>query len=102
MEQFGGAAIDNAGSREEPPKGRPTPVTLDELEVCFNNLASSDVTGNDTLDELVKSNASIDKTVATLTNANSRFTKKVEALTNKSKSKKDGGGGLGPEFRNGK
>ena len=82
VEQFVGVAIGSAGRGEEPPTGCPTPVTLDELEVCFDSLASAAVTGKETLDELVKSNASLTKKVATLTNSNSCLTKKVEALTN--------------------
>ena len=71
VEQFVGAAIGGAGRGKEPPTGRPIPVTLDELEGCFDSLDTTAVTGKDTLDELVKSNAALTKISATLTDANS-------------------------------
>ena len=102
VEQFGGVEIGGVGRGEEPQTGRPTPVTLDELEGYFDSLASSAITGKDTLDELVKSNAALTKTVPTLTNTNSCLMKKVEALKNEQKGKKKGVGGRGPELSNGK
>ena len=84
VEQFVGAAIGGAGRGKEPPTGRPIPVTLDELEGCFDSLDTTAVTGKDTLDELVKSNAALTKISATLTDANSWLMNKVEALTNES------------------
>ena len=102
MEQFGGAEIGDAGRKEEPPTGCPTPFNLYKLEGCFDNLFSTAVTGKDALDELVKSNADLTKTVATLTDTKSRHMKNVEALTNELKWKKNGVGCRVPELSNGK
>ena len=85
VEQFGGAS--NVGAHSDgggsgggckPPAGRPYPVTLNELEGCFGSLAGAAVTGTETLDELVKSNATLSKSIAALTETNSRLAKKVE------------------------
>ena len=100
VEQFGGVEIGGVGRGEEPQTGRPTPVTLDELEGCFDSLASTVVTGKDMLDELAKSNVALTKTVSNLNDTNSCLMKKVEDLTNESKGKKNDVGGRGPELRN--
>ena len=44
-EQFGGAALDGAGGGKEPPAGRPTPSTVEDLEGSFDSLAGVAVTG---------------------------------------------------------
>ena len=80
-EQFGGAAFGGAVGGKEPPSGRPTPATMEDLEVCFDILAGVAVTGKGVLEGLVKSNASLTITIATLTDNNSRLAKKVEMLT---------------------
>ena len=79
VEQFGGAGTGGArgndggsGGGAKPPAGRPYPVTLDELEGCFDSLAGAAVTGKETLDELVKSNATLAKAITALTETNSR------------------------------
>ena len=85
FEQFSSAATGGAhgtvgvsGGGAEPPTGCPSPVTLDELEGCLDSLAGAAVTSKGTLDELVKSNATLAKAIATLTENNSRLSKKVE------------------------
>ena len=44
-EIFGDAVLGGAGGRNEPPAGRPTPVTVEDLEGCFDSLAGVTVTG---------------------------------------------------------
>ena len=66
---------------KEPPAGRPTPDTVEDLEGCFESLVGVAVTGKGVLEELVKSNASITITIATLIDTNARLAKKVETLT---------------------
>ena len=76
-ENFGGTALGSAVSGKEPPAGRPTPATLEDLEGCFNSLAGVAVTGKRVLEELVKSNAFLTITISTLTYSNARLAKKV-------------------------
>ena len=52
VEQFDSVATGSArnngggsGGGANPPAGRPSPVTLDELEGCFDSLAGAAVTG---------------------------------------------------------
>ena len=80
VEQFGGAAVGGAlgSGGAEPPTGRPAPVTLGNLEGCFDSLAVTAVTGKDMLDELVKAIASLTKSNTTFTDTNARLAKKVE------------------------
>ena len=85
VEQLGGAAPSSglvggsAGGNSDPPAGRPSALTLDELKGCFDSLAGAAMTNKDTVDELVKTNATMIKAIATLTKTNDRLTKKVEA-----------------------
>ena len=97
LDQFGGAATSGARGTSgdisggaEPPASRPYPVTLNELEGCFDNLEGAAVTGKDTLDELVKSNMTLSKAIADLTETNSRLAKKFEHQA--AEFKKRGGG----------
>ena len=83
LEQFGGAstgghAIDrtNRNGRAEPPPGRPVPVTLDDLEGCFDSLAGAEGAKVPTLDELVKTNAALMKSISTLTDTNAKLSQK--------------------------
>ena len=80
-EQFGSAELGGAVRGKEPPAGRPTPATVEDLEGCFYSLAGVEVMGKGVLEELVKSNASLTITIATLTDSNARLAKKVETLT---------------------
>ena len=54
---------------------------MEDLEGCFDSLASVAVTGKGVLEELVKYNASLTITIATLTDSNACLAKKVEILT---------------------
>ena len=110
LEQFGGAATGSAcgtsggsGGGAKPPAGLPSPVTLDELEGCFDSLAGAAVTGKETLDKLVKSNTTLAKAIAALTETNSHLAKKVEHQA--AELTKRGGGGVkesgGIEMRGG-
>ena len=77
-EQFGGAALGGVSRGKEPPAGRPTPATVEDL---VDRLVGVAVTGKGVLEELVKSNASLTINTATLTNTNTRLSKNVETLT---------------------
>ena len=95
LDKFGGAATGGAcgtgigsGGGAEPPVGRMYPVTLDELEGYFDSQAGAAVTGKDTMDELVKSNATLAKSIAAFTETNSRLAKKVKHTA--AKLKKEG------------
>ena len=70
MEQFGGAALVSAVRGKEPPAGRQTPATVEDLEGCFGSLSDIVVTNKGVLEELVKSNVSLTITIATLTDSN--------------------------------
>ena len=101
VEQFGGAALFGASGWKEPPVGRPTPATVEDLEGFFDRLAGVVVTGKGVLEELVKYNASLTITIATLTDTNARLSKKVETLT-AALAKKGGDGGEVPGRKPGK
>ena len=70
-DQFGGAALGGAGGGKEPPAGRPTPATVEDLEGYFEILTGVAVTGKGLLEEMVNYNASLTNTIATLTDTNS-------------------------------
>ena len=98
LEQFGGAATSGARGTgrgsvggAKPPAGRPSPVTLDELEGCLDSLAGAAVTGKDTLDELVKANATLAKAITALTETSSRLATKVEHQAAELKKRRGGG-----------
>ena len=76
---------------KEPPAGRPTPATVEDLEGCFDSQAGVAVTGKGVLEELVKTNASLTITIATLTDSNARLAKNVETLTAVLAKKRGGG-----------
>ena len=83
--QFGSVATGGArgtgggsGGGAKPPVGCPSPVTLNKLEGFFDSLAGAAVTGKDTLEKLVKANATLAKAIAVLTETNSRLAKKVK------------------------
>ena len=88
MGRFGGSALSqSSGSAGD--GGRPTPVTMNDLEGYFDSLATAAVTNKDKLKDLTAANLALTKTVADLTNTNARLLKKAESWTNNS----DGGGG---------
>ena len=104
VEKFGGAASSSGiaggspGGNGNPPAGPPSALTLDELEGCFDSLAGAAMTNKDTVDELVKANATMNKAIATVTDTNARLTKKVEAQAvelQKCQLKGGGGGNAG-------
>ena len=97
--KFGGAstqvlAFPSNGGRE-PPIGRPTPATLEDVEGCFDSLAGVVATESATLAELVKTNATLTSTNATLTATIQKLTKVVNDLMEWKKGRGSGGGGGG-------
>ena len=65
-EKFGGAAnqgLGNSGRESFSGNGRPIPVTLEEVEGCFNSLVGVVATESATLDKLVKANAALANTL---------------------------------------
>ena len=68
---------------------------MDDLEGCFDSLATAAVAGKDDLRDLGKVNLALTKTVANLTNTNACLVKKVEGWTNSSEGGDGGGGGRG-------
>ena len=74
------------------------PVTMDELEGCFDSLANAAVTGKDTLESLVNSNAALTATNAELSNTIKTQAAKIKSLASslasiKTTKKGNGGGG---------
>ena len=49
-EQFGGVALGGGGRAKEPPVGRPTLATVEDLEGCFEILVGVEVTGKGVLE----------------------------------------------------
>ena len=104
-EKFGGAAIQGLALPSEggceTPAGRPTPATLEEAKGCFDSLAGVVATDSATLDELVKTNATLTSTNSTLTATILKLTKVVNDLTEVKKGRGSGGGGGGGGRRSG-
>ena len=71
--------------------GRPTLITTEDLEGCFDILAGVAVTVKGVLEKLVKYNASLTITIATLIYTNTHLSKKVETLTAALANKGEGG-----------
>ena len=94
--KFGGAATQGlafpSDGGREPPAGRPTPATLEDVEGCFGSLAGVVATESATLAELVKTNATLAATNATLTATILKLTKVVNDLTEVKKGRGGGGG----------
>ena len=63
------------------PGGRGTPVKIDELEGCFDSLATAATTGKKKLDELVKTNSTLTSSITELAAMNTRLTKEVASLS---------------------
>ena len=98
LEQFGGAATGGtrgtgggSGGGAKPSAGLLSPAKINKVEGCFDSLAGAEVTSKDTLDELVKSNATLAKVIAALTETNSCLAKKVEHQAAELKNREGGG-----------
>ena len=76
-DQFGGYVLEARTRGAETPVGRVTPVTIDESEGCFDSLATAATTGKMMLDELVKTNSTLDSSIAELAATNTQLTKEV-------------------------
>ena len=99
--QFGSAAPqlkNEVMSQGEDTGDTKKPVTMDELEGCFDSLANAAVTGKDTLESLVNSNTVLTKTNAELSNtikAQAAEIKSLAASLASIKTNKKGNGGGG-------
>ena len=56
---------------------------MDELEGCFNSLATAAVTGKDTLDVLIKTNAELSATIKTQAEEIKSLAASLSSLKNK-------------------
>ena len=81
QDQFGGAVMYARKGGVETPGGRGTPVTIDELEGCFDSLATAETKGKTTLDELVKTNSTLYSSIAEFVATKTRLTKDVASLS---------------------
>ena len=90
-DQFGRAVIRAGLGGATAPGGGGTPVTIDELEGCFDSLATAANKGKKTSDELVKANSPLTSSILELTATNTRLTKEVESLSQEVNKYKKGG-----------
>ena len=90
-DQFGGAVLRAGVGGAAAPGGGGSPVTIDELEGCFDSLATATTTGKSMLDELVKSNSTLTLSIAELTATSTRLTMEVESLSQELNKYKKGG-----------
>ena len=63
------------------PGERGTPVTIDELEGCFGNLATAANTVKTILDEWVKTNFNLTSSITELAATKTRITKEMAILS---------------------
>ena len=81
QDQFGGAVLGAGAWGDAAPYRRVTSVTIDELEGCFDGLATAETTGKTTLDELVKTNFTLTSSIAELAATNTQLTNELESLS---------------------
>ena len=95
--QFGGAVTEQSEATEDEDcaPGTTPPVTLDDLEGCFDSLAAAAVTGNDVLEQLVKSNTTLTKTKYELSATVAKQAEEIKTLLATAKNKRANGGGGG-------
>ena len=70
QDQFEEAVLEACTGGSATPGGRVTSVTIDELEVCFDNLATVASTGTTPLDELINNNSTLTSSIAELAATN--------------------------------
>ena len=80
QDHFGGAVLEARAGGAATPGGIGTPVTMDELEGCFDSLAATASTGITTMDELVKTNSTLTSPISELAATNTRLTKEMASL----------------------
>ena len=90
QDQFGGAVLEARAGVASTPGGRGTPVTIDELEGCFDSLATAEITGKTTLDKLVETNYTLTSSITELAATNTRLTKEVVSLSQEINTYKQG------------
>ena len=66
QDYFGGSVLEARAGGSANPGGRGNPVTIYELEVCFDSLATAAFTGETTLNELVKTNSTLTSSIMEL------------------------------------
>ena len=91
QDHFGGAVLGAGAGGAAAPGRRVRPVTIDELEGCFDILATEATTGKTTLDELVKTNSTLNSSITELATANTRITKEAASLSQEMNKYKTGG-----------
>ena len=91
QDQFEGAVLKARTGRAVTPGGRGTPVIIDELEGFFDSLATTETTGETTLDELVNTNSTLTSSIAELAVTNTRLTKEVARFSQEVNKYKKGG-----------
>ena len=69
---------------------RGTPVTIYELEGCFDSLATAATTEKTTLDEFIKTNSTLTSSIAGLADMETRLTKEVASLSHEMNKYKEG------------
>ena len=74
QDHFGGAVLKARAGGSVTPGGRRNPVKVDELEGCSDSLATAEITGKTTLDELVKTNSNLTSSNAELAATNTQLT----------------------------
>ena len=85
QEQFGRALLEARAGGAANPGGRGTFVTIDELEGCFDSLATAATTRKTTLDELVNTNSTLTSSITELATTNTQLTKEVVSLLQEAK-----------------
>ena len=70
QDQFGRYVLEAGAGGAANPGRRGTPVTIYELEGCFDSLVTASTTGKTTLDELVNTNSTLTSSIAELSETN--------------------------------
>ena len=91
QDQFEGSVLKTGAGGAAAPGGRGTPVTIDELEGCFDSLTTAETKGKKTLDELVKTNSTLTSSIVELSATKTQLTKEVASLSQEVNKYKKGG-----------
>ena len=91
QDQFVGDVLKAGAGGAAAPDRRVTPSTIDELEGCFDSLATAATTGKTMLDELVKNNSTLTSSIAELAATNTELTREVAIFSQEVNKCKKGG-----------